>query len=325
MASVRMSRLRVVGVSAVLVAGLGVGAVSPATATLRISAVVSGDQVVPGPGDDDAVGTASPVFQLDSDDPNNGHGCVFYDIVNMDPGTVADVGTGAAGEAGTIVVSIPIEDSEGSGFGCVDGLDPAIVQAFNADPSAYFVQIDNDAFPGGAVRGQVTVGAVTRVSVKEFVCPGNIRTPADLLAAPAGTCTVAARTGDIGDPPPGFTWSPKPTEFDMRVTLQTSAATLTLDQADLDGGGTCGFPKMTCSPGRFYTWQELTTLGPMTVTAVTLPKGYKFGWATVGPIGTGDPAPAGTVDVAHRSVSFDMTNFGATDGVSIAIYDFRGH
>jgi hypothetical protein len=108
----------------------------------------------------------------------------------------------------------------------------------------------------------------------------------------------------------------------MQVRLDTESGALTLNDADIDGGGTCG--GKTCTPGRWYTWQNLTP-GPMTMTELTFPKGYKFGWATVGPQAEGDPVPTGTVSVGQHSISFDMTDFGFTDGVSISIYDFRGH
>ena len=320
----RSARLRVLAASGGLVGSLWLVGAAPATSTLRITADVSGAQVVPGPGDDDAVGSASPLFRVDSEDPSNGRACVFYQVVGMDPGIQAEIGQGAPGEAGTIVATIPVEEDLGEGGGCIDGVDPALVDAFNADPTGYFVQIDTDAFPAGAVRGQVTVSAAIAVSVHKFVCPGSIRTPQDLLAAPAGTCTVAARTGDIGSPPPGFTWDPKPTEFNMQVRLDTAGGSLTLDDADIDGGGTCNTLTHTCEPGRWYTWQELAP-GPMTMTELTFPKGYKFGWATVGPVGEGDPVPTGSVNVGEHSISFDMTDFGATEGISISIYDFRGH
>jgi hypothetical protein len=321
--STRLARARVLVVSAALVAALGVVGAPPAAATLTITANVSGDQVVPGPGDDDAVGVASPFMRLDPEDPGaGGRACVFYETTGMDPATAAQIGSGDPGEAGTIVLTIPVDDFGDGGSGCLDGVDPALVQSFNDDPAAFFVQLVTDAFPDGAVRGPITVGAVIAVSVHKFVCPGSIRSAADLLAAPAGTCTPAARTGDFGSPPPGHTWDPKPTEFDIQVALLTAAGTLTLADADLDGGGTCG-PK-TCTPGRWYTWQELAP-GPMTMTELTFPKGYRFGWATVGPQADGEPVPSATVDVAHHSISFDMTEFGATNGISISIYDFRGH
>jgi len=259
---------------------------------------------------------------LDIDPDEGGRICTFWNITDLDPATAAEIRTGAPGTVGSTYLAVTPPDEDGTGGDCVRNLDPSVVQAILDDPSGFFVQVSNDAFPDGAIRGQIQVAERIRVSVREFVCPGSIRTAADVLAAPFGTCTVAARTGDIGDPPAGFTWSPKPTQFDMRVSLTTVDGTLTLDDAEADGGGTCS--GKTCSILSWpYVWQDLTP-GPMTVTALTAPKGYKFGWATIGPTVDGESAPSGTVNVAQHSISFDMTAFGSNDGALISIYDFRG-
>jgi hypothetical protein len=318
----RLARLRVVIASSLIVGAVGVGTVSPARAVTLYGATLASDQVVPGPGDPGASGTASVSFSIDPDEPPGGSVCVFWDVTNLGVATSAEIGLGAPGEAGTTYLDVPPPDEEGQGAGCVRDLDPSVVQPLLDSPTSYFVQVGSEAFPDGALRGQIQVDQIIRVNVRKFVCPGSIRTPADVLAAPEGTCTVAARTGDIGKPPPGFSWSPKPTEFNMQVRLDTAAGALTLADADLDGGGTCS--GRTCTPGRSYTWENLAP-GPLKITELTFPTGYKFGWATIQSTTEGGTAPAATVDVAHHSISFDMTNFGDSDGVSIAIYDFRGH
>jgi len=320
--SARFARLRVVLSSVLLVGTVGLIGASPASATRFWSALMSGDQVVPGPGDPDAAGSVDVGLGDDPDVPDGGFICVSWNTPDVDPATAAEIGTGAPGSVGSTYLALTPPDDGGTSSECIDGLDPSVVEAIIDNPGAFFIQVSNDAFPDGAIRGQIRVTEIVRVNVAKFVCPGSIRTPADLLAAPDGTCTVAARTGDIGNPPPGFTWSPKPTEFDMQVRLDTATGALTLNDADLDGGGTCG--GKTCSPGRSYTWENLAP-GPMTVTELTFPKGYKFGWATIQAQTEGETAPPATVDVAHHSITFDMTNFGASDGISIRIYDFRGH
>src|SRR4029078_6048339 len=131
-------RLRALGASIAIVASLGLVAAAPASATVRITADVSGAQVVPGPADDDAIGAASPFLRVDSEDPTNGRACVSDEISDMDPGVQAEIGVGAPGEAGSIVATIPVEEDLGQGGGCVDGVDPAVVEAFNAYPTAYF-------------------------------------------------------------------------------------------------------------------------------------------------------------------------------------------
>jgi hypothetical protein len=322
--STRFARLRVVIASSLLVGAVSTAVVSPARAVTLYTAALSADQVVPGPGDADAIGGISSIsLRIDPDEPPGGRVCVGWEITGMAPATSAEIGIGAPGEAGAIHVAVPPPDEEGNGFDCARDLEPAIVQAILDDPAGFFVQVRNDEFPDGALRGQIQVSQVIRVSVAEFVCPGSVRTAADVLAAPQGTCTVAARTGDIGNPPAGFTWNPKPTLFDMQVNVTTGGGVLTLNDAFADGGGTCS--GKTCSIFSWpYVWQDLTP-GPMTVTAVNAPKGYKFGWATIGSTTEGQTAPAGTVNVAQHSISFDTTAFGANDGVFIAIYHFRGH
>jgi hypothetical protein len=315
----RFARARVAMASALLLGAAGMLSTTPAMATTFRNAHLAGDQVVPGPGDPDAVGFADVYFAIE---PEGGLVCVSWEITDMDPASSAEIGFGAPGEVGTTYLQVSPPDEEGFGGDCLVGLDPSIVQPLLDNPTGYFVQVRNDAFPDGAIRGQIQVTQTTRVSVHTVVCPGSIRTPADALAAPAGTCSPAARTSDLTDLPAGHTWTTKPVGFDMRIQLETAGQTLTLADAEVEGGFTCG-PK-TCTPPSFsYTWSDLTP-GPMELTALTAPKGYKFGWATIGPVSDGQPAPTGTVDVAHHSISFDMTGFGDTDGVSITIYDFRG-
>jgi hypothetical protein len=299
--------------------------VSPALAVTLFSATLAGDQVVLGPGDPDAVGYVDLSFGIDDQDPTRGRICVAWQITDMGLATSAEIGIGQPGEAGATVVAVTTPDPEGPQTDCISDLDLAMVQAIIDDPTGFFVLVRNDEFPDGAIRGQIQFTQIVTVTVREFVCPGSVRTAADALPAPEGTCTVAARTGDLPSVPlAGFTWSQKPTLFDMRVNLTTDGGVLTMDDAEPDGGYTCG-PGKTCTVYSYpYAWRDLAP-GPMTVTALTAPMGYKFGWATIGPIAEGQAAPAGTVNVAQHSISFDTTQFGSQDGVSITIYDFRGH
>jgi CHRD domain-containing protein len=316
-----LRRLRVITASALLVGTLGAASAPAASAQVEWSARLSGAAEVPGPGDDDAVGTASLFFDAGSGEPGSGVICVSWEIVDLDPATAAEIGVGAEGVGGSAVVALPAPDAEGTGGDCVADLDPAVVQAIIDDPSGFYVNVRNDAYPDGAVRGQIDTSVFIRISVAKAVCPARIKTPADLLAAPAGTCTVAARTGDIGDPPPGHIWRPAPTEFDMQVTLTHQGGTLTLDDAETEGGGTCG-PRF-CSAGRSYSW-PVVSLGQTTITELTFPRGYRFGWATIQSTTEGGSAPAATVDVANASITFDTSAFASSDGLSIVLYDFRG-
>jgi hypothetical protein len=322
----RFARLRVVIASSLIFGAAGMAAASPAQAVTLYSANLAGAQVVPGPGDPDAVGFVDLSFGIDPEQPNRGRICAAWDITDLDPaGASAEIGLGQLGEAGATFAAVTPPDPEGPATDCLSDLDLPTVQAIVDDPTGFFVQVRNDEFPDGAIRGQIQFTQIVAVSVREFVCPGSVRTAADALPAPEGTCTVAARTGDLPAVPlPGYTWSQKPTLFDMRVNLTTDDGVLTLDDADREGGYTCG-PAKTCTVySEPYAWRDLAP-GPMTVTALTAPRGYKFGWATIGPSLEGETAPTGTVNVGQHSVSFDMTHFGSNDGVLISIYNFRGH
>jgi hypothetical protein len=281
-------------------------------------AFLSGDQEVPGPGDPDADGFAR--LTLDpGPGPDTGQVCVRWDILGIDAATSSEIGTGAEGVAGTFLLSLPTPDADGLGEDCVTDLDSATVQSIIDDPAGFFVNVRNDAFQAGAVRGQLEPIDVTRVTLAKSVCPAEIQTPADLAAAPLGTCTIVGLTGTIGDPPAGHTWDPEPLEFDMQVELEDDGGVLTMDDAELDGGSTCG--PTTCSPGRTYTWSDVFT-GPTIVSELTFPAGYHFGWATLGPVSIGGNAPTASVDAGAGSISFDTTGLGGEDGFAVTLYDF---
>jgi hypothetical protein len=315
-----LRRLRVIAASGLLVGSVVAASAPAARATVEWSANLIGANEVPGPGDDDAVGFASLYFDVGTDEPGSSLLCVSWNITDLDPATAAQISAGAEGASGSVVVDLPVPDEEGSGGDCRSDVDPAVIQSILDDPSGFYLNVRNDAFPDGAIRGQIDTRVFLRISVAKAVCPAKIKTPADVLAAPAGTCTVAARIGDIGAPPPGHIWRPAPIEFDMRVTLTHPGGTLTLDDAEPDGGGTCG-PRV-CSIGWSYAWPE-ASLGRTTIREITFPKGYRFGWATIQSATEGGTAPAATVDVAHASISFDTSAFASSDGLFIVLYDFK--
>jgi hypothetical protein len=316
--SLTLRRLRVLAAAGLLVASLATMTAVPAGATTVWFAFLSGDQEVPGPGDPDADGFARLTLDPGAG-PDTGQVCVRWDVLGIDAATAAEIGTGAEGVAGTTLISLPTPDVDGLGDDCVTDLDSGVVQSIIDDPAGFFVNVHNAVFPAGAVRGQLEPIDVTRVTLAKAVCPPDIQSPADLAAAPVGTCTIAGLTGTIGDPPAGHTWDPEPLEFDMQVQLDDDGGQLTMDDVELDGGSTCG--ATTCAPGRTYTWSDVF-VGPTTVTEQTFPAGYHFGWATLGPASGGGTVPAATVDTDAGSISFDTTGLGGEDGFVVRLYDF---
>lgn len=99
--------------------------------------------------DEDGSGTATVTL-----DPNSGEVCYEISVRNIDAPTAAHIHTGAAGEKGGVVVPFNAPVEQGEWQGCVSA-DPAAVQQIIDNPMGYYVNVHNEAHPGGAVRGQL--------------------------------------------------------------------------------------------------------------------------------------------------------------------------
>jgi len=110
---------------------------------------MDGFQEVPGPGDLDGTGTA--LFTI-----NPATTTVEWLITVNDidpPVTGAHIHEAPAGSAGPIVHDFG---------GALDGsgsIDTALATAIVDDPLDYYVNVHNEPFPDGAIRGQFTLGA----------------------------------------------------------------------------------------------------------------------------------------------------------------------
>ena len=88
---------------------------------------------------------------------NQGRHRICYKIEVADialPVTAAHIHEGAAGVDGAIVVEFGPFD-EGTAVGCVTGLERSLIKAIRRHPADYYVNVHNDEFPDGAVRGQL--------------------------------------------------------------------------------------------------------------------------------------------------------------------------
>lgn len=112
---------------------------------------LSGDEEVPGPGDPGIGGMVQ--LEMDIED---GYVCAWWSVTGVDAATAAHVHEGAAGVAGSSVVTLATPFETTVGEPCTFGLDPATLQAIADDPAAYYVNVHTDAFPGGAGRGQLS-------------------------------------------------------------------------------------------------------------------------------------------------------------------------
>ncbi len=112
---------------------------------------ISGDQEVPGPGDED--GQASGTLSIDDATNLISWSFTYSNIANP---AAMHIHTGAAGVGGGVFVPLNVDTSGEAGtlIGSTTG-DAANVMAILASPSDYYVNIHNADFRPGAIRGQL--------------------------------------------------------------------------------------------------------------------------------------------------------------------------
>jgi hypothetical protein len=115
----------------------------------RLTTSLSGAAEVPGPGDPDGTGTAVITLNQGQDQV-----CFELTVSNIAPATAAHIHEGAVGQAGGVVVTLTPPTS-GSSKDCVSA-DAALIKAIRQNPEKYYVNVHNQDFPDGAVRGQLT-------------------------------------------------------------------------------------------------------------------------------------------------------------------------
>ena len=131
-------------------------AVGSATAGGRpLTAILTGAAEVPGPGDEDGSG----VMELTLN-PGQKEICWELTVEKIDPPTRAHIHQGEAGTNGGVVVfffdtviptPIPVPSPLS---GCVD-VDRSLIRDIIKRPSGYYINVHNEAFPPGAIRGQL--------------------------------------------------------------------------------------------------------------------------------------------------------------------------
>ena len=128
-----------------VVASLALAGVALAAETTLTADLVGGAET-----DEDGTGTATIVL-----DPDAGTACWTFSVENVDPITVSHIHEGAAGTDGGPVVDLDLDGFEGSSEGCNDAAGADTLQAIIDNPAGYYVNVHNEAFPGGAIRGQL--------------------------------------------------------------------------------------------------------------------------------------------------------------------------
>jgi hypothetical protein len=111
---------------------------------------LSGDQVVPGPGDPDGGGGVFVTLGQ-----RTGTFCFFSDTANIStPLTAVHLHRGLRGEAGQVIVDLhgPSDDPDVSG--CFN-LDRDLVRDISKHRDNFYIDIHNEELPDGALRGQL--------------------------------------------------------------------------------------------------------------------------------------------------------------------------
>jgi hypothetical protein len=144
MATKRRHSLAVLALSVLGALLLALPASAAPLATLEAS--MTGEKEVPGPGDPDGSGSAVvKVFRANV--------CYTLTVENIAPATAAHIHLGLRDEAGPIVA--PLEPPTGGSSNACTQIPRALSLELREHPGRYYVNVHNEEFPNGAIRGQL--------------------------------------------------------------------------------------------------------------------------------------------------------------------------
>ena len=128
----------------------GIAAKQPATKALTTK--LTGAAEVPNAGDPDGKGQAVVRFNA-----QRGTVCFKITVKGIAGSTAAHIHEAPVGQAGPVRVPLfgGAQSSAKQRRGCVKDVDPALARRILADPSAFYINAHNTAFPTGALRGQL--------------------------------------------------------------------------------------------------------------------------------------------------------------------------
>jgi hypothetical protein len=133
---------------AALVLALLLIAAVPALAAPRaiLEASLTGEKEVPGPGDPNGRGEAEvKVYKVKV--------CYELEVERIKAATAAHIHRGGPNVAGDIVVELKAP-TDGSSEGCTP-ISKQLSKKLRDNPSHYYVNVHNDPYPDGAIRGQL--------------------------------------------------------------------------------------------------------------------------------------------------------------------------
>lgn len=120
-----------------------------------LSAILTGDAEVPGPGDEDGGGVMNLTL-------NSGQEEICWELTVNDimPPNRAHIHRGEAGTNGGVevfffdtVIPTPIPVPENLS-GCVD-VPRSLIKEIRSTPESFYVNVHNEQYPAGAIRGQL--------------------------------------------------------------------------------------------------------------------------------------------------------------------------
>src|SRR5829696_5603934 len=133
---------------AALVLAIVLIAAVPVVAAPRanLEASLTGEKEVPGPGDPNGWGEAEVnVYKAKV--------CYELEVKRIKPATAAHIHRGGPNVAGPVVVELKAP-TDGSSEGC-KAISKQLSKKLRDNPSHYYVNVHNDPYPDGAIRGQL--------------------------------------------------------------------------------------------------------------------------------------------------------------------------
>ena len=134
--------------AALLLALTMTGVAGASTGGDGLFAILKGEKEVPGPGDPNGAGAAIVTLY-----PNAHKVCARISWDRIGSPLAAHIHEGTADVAGPVVVDLT--GSVTGGPNCATGVARALIRDIKAHPRRYYVNVHNEAYPAGAIRGQL--------------------------------------------------------------------------------------------------------------------------------------------------------------------------
>jgi hypothetical protein len=145
-------------VSGLLAVGAGVAPGQGSSSRTPLFATMTGKKEVgmngkKGAGDPNGVGSFTAIA-------SGSQLCFGMAVRGVDQPVAAHIHRGGPSVSGPIVVTLtqPSGGNPGASSGCVTVSPTSLLRAILKNPSRYYVNVHTQAFPGGAVRGQLSRG-----------------------------------------------------------------------------------------------------------------------------------------------------------------------